>query len=167
MLRRLFIASAVALLAGCAVPVPQTRAEVAATAIRSADKYSKISSVRTAPLQATGIRAWGDEGFALFFLMKSQKESVTSEEIRVLFSGQRWRFFTSAVDSNGRQLTVSNINRHVGSDAWVNEEVSISLPPGYLQNQEKGLDIKLYGSGGSAILQAPAYYVQGFLDAAK
>lgn len=82
-----------------------------------------------------------------------------------------WRFYDAAYDSDGNRLNFASIDRKTddcryGCDFY--ETMSITVPLGYLeQRRDRGLIIKIMGKAGERVVEVPAGYVAGFVDAVK
>ena len=78
-----------------------------------------------------------------------------------------WLFISEARDSNGTKLNIKKIDSDVSckSGCTTKEFFVIDLDKTYLyKHAQTGIHIKIYGKRGTALINLPAPYVQGFLN---
>lgn len=83
--------------------------------------------------------------------------------LRVEMRSGSWSFLRVALDSSGKSLPFSVVDRRVGRGI-VTEIVSVGVSRQYLEERRlEGIDIQVRGSRGSVSVKAPPQYVEAFL----
>ncbi len=86
-----------------------------------------------------------------------------------LQGGTGWKFYSLAHDIDGNSLPTATISRHVNwcgrYTCQYQEIVGVTITRKYLEDRsDRGLSIKISGTGGQGIATVPAAYVQAFID---
>ena len=132
----------------------------------SYDSYAKATGLATEKYNVPDVASFLDPAFAFATLRANVSDAGTeSMELLIYFRGTNgWKFFSSALDRDGKPLIVSQLDRQIEYGTVINEQFSASLTRPYLEaHQDSGLDIRFGGKYGNLTVKLPADYVRAFL----
>ncbi|MFQ5544207.1 MAG: hypothetical protein ACE5FY_07655 [Nitrospiria bacterium] len=104
---------------------------------------------------------------------KPDNSPETAYQIYVSDSyGKGWRFYEKAHDSDGKNMDIITISKHVTAcgpmDCTFHELVGLNINRAYLQaHKSSGLRFQISGVGGKGAFSLPATYIVAFLNAVK
>lgn len=131
------------------------------------DSYAKATGIAADKFSVPDVGSFLSPAFA--YAMLRGRVTDTGMESMELFihyhDANGWKFFTSALDSEGNSLPVSEIDRQAQGTIGIDEQFSASLTRPYLEaHKQNGLDIRFGGKYGFLTVKLPASYVQAFLE---
>lgn len=170
--------------ASCALPdmgpTPLTNAATVQTWTKQTnDPYTKTVSF-TGPTQSLPPAAQDDWHAGQWHLEASMHDGVLNDVVELSIYYYRsenwgWAMLDRAYDIESNPLSVGVIVRRVEQGSpdvdGVNvpdlaEFVTVALPRAYLESHRaSGINLKVMGNGGAAIVVVPAAYIDGFLAA--
>lgn len=133
----------------------------------SYDGYSKATGLATEKYKIPDVGSFLDPAFAYATLRAYVSDAGTeSMDLLIYYSGANgWKFYSTALDSDGNSLSVREIDRQVEYGTSINEQFAASLSRPYLEAHQKyGLNIRFNGKYGNLVVKLPADYVQVFLQ---
>lgn len=173
----LLILCTLGIFAGC-VSYPKTSEDVLAGVKVSEDTFDKTSKIDFPVIKyinlpndeicaMTGKSKWGmipdvvyniriieAQGDKTFLLMASEKRT-------------KWAFYRSAVDNDGKNLSLNRPNGDVTSVAGyvdLTEYFNISLSEDYLkEHRQSGFAVRVIGANDTVTFHVPAHYIDGVL----
>lgn len=129
------------------------------------DNYTKTTGIATDKFNVPGIDSFFAPAYAFATLRGAASDDhMESMELLMHYSGTDWKFFSSALDSEGNALQVHEIDRQIQSSSNITEDFMVSLTRPYLEaHKDSGLNIRFAGKYGRLVVQLPAKYVIAFL----
>ena len=157
----------VALTACAAVYAAQASAVGAIETVATYDAYAKATGIAADKFKVPDVGSFLSPAFA-FAMLRGRVTDTGMESIELFIhyhDANSWKFFTSALDSEGNSLPVTEIDRQAQGTIGIDEQFSVSLTRPYLEaHKENWLDIRFGGKYGFLTVKLPASYVQAFLD---
>ena len=145
---------------------PADYAAVRAGIERTADPHKGVINIR-AP--SAYYKAEMSDGAYLLRATRAPDGSLVNLQLYIKAQLIDWAFIDRAW-SRGEQLDLTEVSRHAGGYysglAGVQEDVAINLTPEQLgEYARRGLETKIEGNQGSAVISVPATYFRAFRDA--
>lgn len=141
-------------------------ADDAINTAESYDSYAKATGVATDKFKVPDVGSFFSPAFA-FASLRGGVTDVGTESMELLVyyhDANGWKFFSSALDSDGNTLPVQVLDRQVEDTIGINEQFEASLTRPYLEaHRISGLDIRFGGKYGLLTVKLPASYIQAFL----
>lgn len=131
------------------------------------DAYAKATGIAADKYKVPDVGSFLSPAFAYAILRgRVTDNGMESMELFIHYhDANGWKFFTSALDSEGNSLPVTEIDRQAQGAIGIDEQFSASLTRPYLEaHKERGLDIRFGGKYGFLTVKLPASYVQAFLE---
>lgn len=155
---------ALAAIISTSLPLPSFSAE-AVNSVVGYDQYRKVSTIVTDSFPVPDVGSFLAPAFARASVRGFVADSgVESMQIFVYYSGDGWKFFSSAVDIDGQALPFTPIDRQVNRATNITEQFAAELTRPYLlAHRATGLDMRFDGKNGSLVVKLPPTFVQSFL----
>ena len=165
---------AVAAVSGCASV--RNPASVAKRVYNTQDEYSRSDIFRaprfnTTPFLVRATLPWADSAWVHLRLVRDPQHGVDRQLVVEFDEELGWSYFGTAYDRMGHRLNVNGLGLIApcpDDECFYSDTVAVSLPAGYLESYARsgrGLDLKFYGLFGERVVQVPAGYVEGFVQA--
>ena len=156
---------------GCAPQLPPTKEAVAAATMSVKDPYTGVSSIDGPTVEWSFMSKHFTTDDNTISTLRWGLSDSNSERVHLTVSARAlsWMFLNEAYVLNEGRISSSTANplRDVDSGAVI-EVIGFLIPKSMLKShKETGLSIRLSGSKGSVDFTIPAYYIQGYLEAAK
>ena len=161
MKKPIFLLLSLFFLTACLQSPPRTAAEVEQESHCQEDKYADTKFCFSPEYS---------DGLVSAYLGINGNWSSAEAYLIGEYHANNWLFLESAKDSSGKNMKFRQKNRDVSvHSAMITETFFLdAVDTAYLKkHKDIGLDIKLYGDRGNAILKLPPEYIQGFLNFMK
>lgn len=166
----------ITMMAGCATNYQDIQSEQYAGAVKSeTSEFDDKIKIEGPTLRTTHTVSLLDM-YHNAFLIRGWKDKQTGEAlghqiyVRIRYASGSWAFFQSASFEGGKQAEVSRISSDVSSctaGCTYTEVVGVEITSALLeQHRTNGLRLRINAkSGAHSIIEFPANYIQGYLDA--